>query len=468
MSSIVSINVDDKKDFLKKSLKITLPIMAQNGITNFVSFLDNIMIGRVGTNEMTGVAICNQLFFIFYLCVFGAISGAGIFTAQYFGQKNVKGVRDTFRYKIVMTFIIMVSALLIFIFLGNNLINLYLLGDASTSDPVLTLMYGKSYMLYMLPGLLFYTIECCYSSTLRETGETVVPMIASMVAVFINLIFNYILIYGKFGFPVLGVIGAAIATVLSRIVQCLIVMIYTHTHKDRHPFITGCYKSFRFEVGKLSNFLVMSIPLIINETFWAGGLAAENQAFSVRGLDVVAAMNISSTISNVFNISFIAFGDAVAIIVGQLLGAGKLKEAKRAAFRIIKYSVMIASTFGILMFIFAPFFAGIYNITNEVYKLAISFMRVAAIYMIVAGFLHPVYFTIRSGGRTIITFLFDSFFLIVVSVPLAYALVYFTSLDVISCFVLVNAADLIKCIVGFILLVKGIWIQNIVNDSKNV
>lgn len=447
--------------FYKKVLAVTFPIIIQNAISNFVNLLDNVMIGRVGTDQMSGVAIVNSLLFVFNLCIFGAISGAGIFSAQFYGNGDNEGVRDTFRIKIVIATLITCIAAVLLIFVQNPLIGLYLHEGSSTGDITATLNYGKEYLAVMLIGLLPFAIDCCYSGTLRDTGETFVPMVASVVAILTNLIGNYILIYGKFGAPCLGVTGAAIATVLSRYVQLAIDMIWTHTHSDKYIFIKEAYKTFKIRPGLTKKIAILGLPLLINESLWSAGIAVQTQAYSYRGLAVVAGLNINSTISNMFSVVFFAMGDAVAIIVGQMLGSGKLKEAKSAAYRIIALSAFIGAACGALMFATAGLFPKIYNTTDEVRNLATSFMRVFAVLMPIQSFLHATYFTIRSGGKTFITFLFDSCFLWVIAVPLTFVLARFTDWNIVLVFFICTAVDLVKLVIGWILLIKGIWIQDL-------
>ena len=233
------------KAFYKKVFAVAIPIMLQNGISNFVNLLDNIMVGRLGTEQMSGVSIVNQLIFIFFLCLFGAVGGIGIFTAQYAGQKNDEGIRQTFRFKLFLGFIILALFCAIFILKDTELISLYLHEGSKEGDLALTLSCGKQYMAVMLIGLIPVILEQVYSSTMRECGETVVPMIASVVAVFVNLFFNYVLIFGNFGAPALGIVGAAVATNISRFLQAGIVVIYTHTHANKFGYITGMYKSVK-------------------------------------------------------------------------------------------------------------------------------------------------------------------------------------------------------------------------------
>ena len=212
------------KNFYKTVLKIALPIIIQNGITNFVSLLDNIMIGKLGTEPMSGASIVNQLVFIYYLCIFGAVSGAGIFTAQYYGKGDYEGVKHTFRYKLWLGLILCIATILVFIYAQTPLINAYLKSEPDVKNAELALKYGQQYITIILFSLPAFFITQTYASTLRECGKTLLPMIAAAISVFTNLALNYVLIYGKLGLPALGVEGAAIATVISQAVSFTILL----------------------------------------------------------------------------------------------------------------------------------------------------------------------------------------------------------------------------------------------------
>lgn len=454
------------KAFYRRVLAITVPIMIQSGITNFVSLLDNIMVGRVGTEQMSGVAIVNQLIFVFYLCIFGGFAGAGIFTAQYYGSEDNEGIRHTFRYKLWMGIILLGAAAAIFLLFGRQLISMYLQGTEDGGDTVATLGYGLGYLKIMLLGLPAFTVVQIYANTLRECGETVVPMRAGLIAVLVNLSFNYLLIYGKFGFPVLGVRGAAIATVLSRFVEMAVVVVWTHTHKNKCPYIEGVYKTLLVPKRLVKKYFVTGAPLLVNEALWSAGMAMLAQCYSMRGLNVVAAQNISSTVSNVFNVVFFSMGDAIAIIVGQHLGAKRFDKARDEDNKIIAFAVFVATAVGIVIFSSSHLFPMIYNTTPEAKKIAAQFLMAQAVFTPQIALLHTTYFTLRSGGKTIITFLFDSFFMWVASVPLAYVLSRFTGIYVIWIFVCLQLAECIKSVIGIVLVKKGVWMNNIVSDSK--
>lgn len=451
------------RDFYKKVLTIVVPIMIQNGITNFVGLLDNIMVGQIGTEQMSGIAIVNQLLFVFNLAIFGALSAAGIFGAQFFGSGDQDGVRHSTRYKIYISLLIVAIGVVLLLFLGENLILLYLHDEGGTTQSLdAALSYGKQYLLVMLAGLLPFALEEAYASTLRECGETKLPMKAGICAVFVNLFLNYLLIFGKFGCPKLGVAGAAIATVISRYIQMLIVIVWTHRHTKQMPFAAGLYRSLGIPGGLVLKITLKGLPLMMNEILWASGMAVLNQCYSLRGLDVIAGLNIATTITNLFNVVFLSMGNAVAIMVGQLLGAGRMDEARDTDTKLIAFSVFSCVAIGAVLMVLAPLFPGLYNTSDQVKELATGFIRVGAGCMPIFAFVHATYFTLRSGGKTLITFCFDSVYLWGVSTPLAFVLSRYTLLPVLVLYLCVQLIDLIKCVIGFILVKKGVWMQNVV------
>ena len=453
------------KAFYMMVLGIAVPIMIQNGITNFVNLLDNIMVGRLGTEQMSGVSIVNQLMFVYNICIFGGVSGAGIFTAQYFGQKDDEGIRYTFRFKLWITMALTIGAILLFVFFDDTLISLYLKGNSDGGDLLATLAYGKQYLRVMVFSLPAFMVLQVYASTLRECGETVVPMKAGMTAVFVNLVFNYFLIYGKFGFPELGVVGAAVATTMSRYIEVAIVIFWTHKHSEIHTFVNNLYSTLTLPFATAKKIFIKGMPLIVNEALWSAGMAMLTQCYSVRGLNVVAGLNIANTVNNVFNVVFLALGNSVAIVVGQLLGAGKMEEARDKDNKMIAFSVMSCVGVAVVMICLSPVFPLLYNTTDAVRHQATAFMIAQAIFMPQAAFIHATYFTLRSGGKTIVTFFFDCVFLWVVNVPVVFLLSRFTGMQAHYIYVCCQIADWIKCVIGFILVKKGVWIQNIVKQK---
>ena len=452
--------------FYRKLFSVLVPILIQNLITNFVSLLDNIMVGQVGTEPMSGVAIVNQLLFVFNLCIFGGLAGAGIFTAQYYGKGDNEGVKNTFRAKLYIALLAVVLFAAAFVLKGDALIRLFLHEGKEQLDLAATLGFGRAYLRVMLLQMPLFALCQVYSGTLRETGETLLPMKAGIIAVFVNLIFNYILIFGKLGLPALGVVGAAVATVIARVVECAIVLCWTHRHSARCGFVVGLYRSLRVPAPLAKRMLRLGLPLLVNEFLWSGGMTTLNQCYSLRGLEVISALNISSTISNLFFCAFIAMGNAISILIGQLLGAGELERAVDEDRKLIAFSVVLSLLVGGIMAAVAPLVPQIYNTTDSVKALACDLLLVGAAMMPINAFTNACYFTLRSGGKTIITFIFDSAFLWVIAVPAAFVLSRFTPMPILPMYITVSLLDLIKCAVGYYLVKRRKWVNNIVSFEE--
>ena len=451
------------KNFYKMTLTIAIPIIIQNLLTNLVSMADNIMVGQLGTNQMSGVAIINQLFFVFNLLVFGGMSGAGLFSAQYFGQKNNNGVRDVFRMKILIGIAIIAISLSVMIFLHEPLINMFLHEGSSSGNIQETFNYAKNYLYIMVIGIAPFVISNCYNTTLKESGQTVVPMKAGVLAVVFDIVLNYIFIFGKLGFPAMGVVGAAIATVISRFVECGYLVIYTHRHSNDYPFIKHCYRTLKVPGSLVKKIIVTGTPLMLNEFLWAGGLTLQTQALSTKGLATVGGLNICNTIGNISNCIFVTMGTTIAIVVGQLLGAGKLKEAKVTATRMAAFSLLISFGMIIILGLLGPVFPHFYNTTDEIRELATKFIWAVAAATPFISLSNSEYFILRSGGKTIITFLFDSCFVCLVNVPVAICLTKFTAIHIVGIFFLVNMLEGVKALIGFIMVKKDIWLNTIVD-----
>ena len=454
------------KAFYQMVFAVAIPIMIQNGITNFVGLLDNIMVGQVGTEPMSGVSIVNQLLQVYYICIFGGLSGAGIFGAQFFGSGDMEGVRHAYRFKLYVCIILAVAGFLVFTLLDTPLINLYLhdTGDG-VADVSRVLAYGRRYLRIMIIGLPPFALSQAYATSLRETGETRLPMIAGITAVFVNLFFNYILIFGHFGAPKLGTEGAAIATVISRYVELGIMMFVVHRHTDHFVFARGLYRTLKLPGSLAKRIFAMGAPLQLNEILWSVAMAAIVQCYSIRGVTAVAALNISSTVSNLFNVVFYSMGSAVSIIVGQKLGSGDIEDAKDTDVKLIFFSAVLCIGMGLLMVITSPFIPRIYNTAPEVRALATRLIIVSAICMPLYSTNNACYFTLRSGGKTWITFAFDSMYQCLISYPFAFVLSHFTGINVVYMFLMVQLIDVFKLAAGLILVKKGTWATNLVKIS---
>ena len=446
----------------KKALTIAVPMMIQNGITNMVGLVDNLMVGSLGTEAMTGVAIVNQLLFVNNLAIFGGLAGPGIYGAQYYGKGDKKGFQSTVRFKVWICLFCVVIAALLFATQADWLIGLYLKGESQSLNRAATLLFGKEYLAVMIATLVPFAITQVYASSLRETGETMKPMVAGIVSVFVDIIFNYALIFGHFGFPKLGVVGAALATVLARVTECLIVVVWSHMKRKKHLFLVGLYQTFKVPAAQCIQIGKKGLPIFVNEFFWASSMAILTQNYSMKGLSVVAGINISNTICNLFNVSFIALASSVGVILGQYLGGQEFEKAKKASRVLMNFTAGVSLFFGLLLISISGVFPGFYDTTAQVQHMATRFIICTALFFPIQGYINAMYFTLRSGGKTVITFLFDSVFNCLISVPVAFVLCRYTPLPILAIYAVIQALDLIKLVIGGILIRKGVWISNLV------
>lgn len=446
------------KGFYKMVLAICIPIVIQNGFTNLASLLDNIMIGQLGTLSMSGVSITNQLLQVFNVTIFGAMSGPGIFMAQFYGKKNKEGVENCFRIKLIIGIIIALLAIFLFYTFGQQLISLYL--NDNPTDSLKTLNYGMDYLKIMLIGLIPFVITQVYSSSLRETGNTVLPMIASVVAVIVNFCINYILIFGHFGFPQLGVTGAAIGTVVSRVVEMSINIVGGY----RNTYLKEAMVLKKVPLSLTKEMLKRGLPLLCNEILWSISIALISQSYSTRGIIAVAAINITTTVTNFFMIVCYAMGNSISIVVGQQLGAGEIEKAKDYDLKMLFMNFVMCLAIGIVLFNVSSLIPQIYNTSLEVKALASQLLKIAACMLPIISIYYSSYFTMRAGGKTFLTFLFDSGYTFVFTFMSALLLTRLTSLPILTIYLLVQCVDIPKATLGLVLVRKGIWVHNIVSD----
>ena len=455
--------IGDKR-FYRMVLTLVVPIVIQQGITNLVNLLDNVMVGGLGTESISAVAIVNQILMVFNMTIFGGLSGASIFGAQFFGKGDQDGMRHTFRVKLYFGVLTTLLAVALLVVRGEGFIDLFLRGESDGGDVALTLAEGMRYLQVMLWGLVPFMVVQVYAGTLRETGETVAPMVGSVIAIVLNLVLNYLLIFGHLGCPRMGVTGAAVATVISRYVEMVYILAHTHAHPEKYPFIQRLFSSLYVPGALVKKIVVTGLPLLLNEVLWSLGMTFINQSYSTRGLSAVAAINITATAWNLFCVIMFAMGNAVAILVGQRLGAGDKEGARDVDRKLIFLTVAAHVVMGLLLIACSGLIPLLYNVEPGVRQLTQRLLMVAGASLPIHAFIHVTYFTIRSGGKTVITFLFDCVYTWVVPVTLAYCLCHLTSLPIVGVYFCVQFIDIIKVVIGALMLRSDFWANNVVDE----
>lgn len=449
--------------FYKQVFNLATPIVIQSGVVNLVSALNNIVVGQLGVEKMTEIAISNQLLTVFNVGLVGALAGIGIFTAQFYGIRDEKGLCHTLRLKRVVAGLFTVFAIIFFLVFGAALIHGYLQYTDESAEAEIIANNALSYMRIMLFGLIPYAIGQVYETTLREIGRTVPAMLGSIISVLINLLLNYVLVLGKFGFPTLGSSGAAIATVISRIAEMMVVTIWAYLCGER--FVSRSWLRLPISRRLMHNILMISTaPLLANEIVYAASNAAILQVLSTRGIAAIAASNIAISATQVVNVIIYGIGTSLGIMVGNQLGSGRFEDARTTNARLIALAIATCFLCGLILLPLSSCFPKLFNTTEEVQKMSSQMIRVIAYLLPIRGFTHLAYYTLRSGGRSILTLMFDGGYLTIVCLPVTYLFAVFTGLSAVMLFTVSLIAELSKFVLAAIWMKKGIWIRSVVSD----
>lgn len=440
------------KSFYKKLIAVALPIVVQQLITSSVQLVDNIMVGSLGEQAIDSVAVVNQLYFIIILMCFGALGGAGVFTAQYFGSKNYDKLKQTFRFKIITAFLLVSFAFVILTSFGEFFIGLFTENSEIISG-------GLSYLSIVRFSMFPWALSIAISFTFREVGITKPLLRISLMTIVTNTFLNFLLIFGNFGFPEMGIEGAAIATLISRCLEAgLFVVLLV---KKGQMFNTKLRDLFKIDSAVLKAIIIMALPLMLNEILWSTGTTVFIEAYSTRGDNAYAAANITSAISQLVFVIFGGMATGIAVMVGTTLGENKLEQAKDNSKKLIFASVVTAFCMGVLLFILSYFIVDIYDVMDETKAYAIFNIRVNALIIPVLAFNIAMYFTLRAGGDTKSTFLMDSGYMWVVQVPTAFLLSRFTDLPVTMLFLIIQCLEIPKMGFAYLRYKKGHWIRNL-------
>ncbi len=455
-------------EFYKMLLVILVPLVIRQGITNFVSLLDNVMVGQLGDAQMSAVSIINQLIFIFNLAIFGGLSGISIFSTQYFGAGDWRGMCDSFRFKLYFVFATSGIAVAVLLLFGEPLVMLFLESETNTPEEVAAVLgYALDYLKIAIIGLLPFALVQAYGGTLCETGKTKMPMYASLAAIGVNLVFNYLLIYGKFGFPALGVRGAAIATVMSRFVELLFVLIATHANRKENRFVIGLFSTPKIPLQLVKRVFITGMPLMINEILWSTGKTFINRSYSLRGIDVITATSITNTSWDLFCIIMFAFGTAISIIIGQKLGEEDRQGAIETVPKLMFATVVSQVVLGAALVLCSSLIPSLYNTSDSARELARSFLIVCGCILPIEAIVHNIYFVIRSGGKTFITFLFDSVYEWTIQCTLSFILCKFTDLNIVLIFAIVMCSGFLKLTFGLPMLKSGFWANTLIGFREH-
>lgn len=442
--------------FYKYAFAVMAPIMFQQLITTLVNLVDNLQVGQLGSQSIAGVGIANQFFFIYMLMLFGIAGGGGLYVAQFWGAKDKDGMKQAYRFMLIASLTVSITFML-GAFFGAKWIIGFFTNDAGTISE------GVDYLKVAVFTYIPMAFSVATAGSFRSIGQAKVAMLPSIVAVFVNAFFNYVLIFGHFGAPRMGVQGAALATIIARLVE--LAMLYYAMRKETCPFGTRLTRMFKVKPVLFKTILVKSLPLIANELLWSSGVTMQFKAYSTRGVVALAALNIMNAVNNMFFVVNSGQATSISVIIGHALGADKLDEARRDSRRLILFGIFISYCLLLVHLTAGYLVPMIYNVGEDVRSTARIITSVSAfmmpVYLTNAGF----FFILRAGGDTRSVMMMDSLFTWFVVVPFSLALAKFTGLSLINLFLMAQLPEFLKLTIAFTLFRKERWVKNLTNTA---
>lgn len=378
------------RQFLKTLVTLMLPMVAQNLITLAAQMMDSLMLGRLGQIELSASSLANQPFFIFNLLIFGMASGSSVLNAQFWGKRDIRSIKIVISIclKVALTVSILLGAAVMFF--PETVMRIY------TDDPQI-IAAGSEYLRIIGWCYFFFGLSNTLLTTIRSVGIVRIAVIDSVFSLACNSGLNYLLIFGNFGFPKLGIQGAAIATVIARMGEAVIVLVYILVIDRKLQFKLRDF--WEFDVGLLKNYLKNGLPVAFNEVFWSVGVSIQSMIMGRLGASVVSASQIASIVQQFSSVLIFGVANAAAIIIGNDIGAGKMERARERViwFRIIGVLLGILAS-GIILGLSGPV-VSFYNVPDETKQLAIEMLRVlAVIVLFVAQTGIGVVGLLRGGG----------------------------------------------------------------------
>lgn len=453
-------NMIQDKTFLKKALMIAFPVAMQGMLNTVVNLVDNLMIGNLGATAIASVGLANKIFFVFTLLVFGVVSGSGVLAAQYWGSGDVKNIRKV----LGLALMISVSAALLFL-IPARMNPTMLMRIFTTSEASIQL--GASYLVVVALSYPFTAITNTYVAMLRAVNQVKAPVIISCFTILINITFNYILIYGKFGAPALGVVGAAAATLIARTVEATAILSVVYIGKT--PLACRVRELFGYSKEFLKQFFVTASPVIANEFIWGLGTTIYSMAYGRMGDDAVASITIATTIQDIVVVLFQGLSAATAVILGNEMGAGKLKRAERYAknFFILQFMVtVVAALFcvGIRWKIIGLYQPGISDaVAEDVSRCLIMF----ACFMPFKMFNYVnVVGVLRSGGDTGMCLFIDTSGVWLIGIPLAFIGGLWLKQPIYIVYGMVMLEEIYKAVLGYIRYRQKKWLRNLAVELR--
>lgn len=437
------------KGFYSSLVAIAIPISLQALLQNFVNMLDTIMIGRLGSVEIAAVGLGNQIFFILNMILFGITSGGGVFIAQFWGKKDLAGIRKSLGLMTLIAFVVSFIFTIVCLLIPNQLIRLY------SPDPQV-IKVGGSYLRFVCLSYVPTAISFSITLALRSTERVKLPLVCTSISLFTNLIANYLLIF----VAGLGVKGAAIATVISRIIELVILATWSYSHKYE---ICGKLKELLgFNRYFIVKFLKIAFPVIINETFWGLGTSVYNAIFAHAGTNAFTAYSITGTISQLTWVFCMGFGNGIGVLIGKRIGEKKIEEAKTYSKRSMWFMPLIGAFVGVFLVPLSKLLPVFFNVDQEIIKTATAILMILIfVYPFNSFCMNWIVGVCRAGGDTVFSAVAEIVVLWCVAIPLGYVAAFVLHLPAPMIYLFFCSESIVKAIIGAIRVLSGKWLHEV-------
>lgn len=447
-------------EYFAEVKKIAIPIIIQQFTFAGLNMVGVMLVGQKGETSVAAVGFAGQIAFLLNLVHFGIISGAAMFTAQFWGRRDIPNLRRV----LGLCLLLAMSASLVFFslsqFLPSQILHIY-----SKDEAVIAL--GVGYIRTFSWTFLFFAITFSYSLVLRSTGNVKVPTAVSVGALSISTFLSYSLIFGKFGLPEMGLQGAAVAAVISRALECATLISVTYAMKS--PVAASLRELTNFDRAFVGKVIKPMLPVMLNELFWALGITTYNVIYGRMGTPSFAAMNIVGTIEQMAFVLFIGISNATSVLVGNRIGADKEDEAVLYAGRSLGLGVVGGVIIGLILQLVKAPVLSLYNVSPEVIENAGNVINVITFFLWVrVNNMTIVVGVLRAGGDTRFSLFLDGIIIWIVGVPMAYIGANVLHLPVYLVYLCAMSEETAKWFLGMWRYRSRKWINNLAAQVEGI
>jgi len=449
--------VETKKEFLSKLLLLAFPIMLQNLLVSSVSFIDTVMIGMVGEEAIAAVGLANQMFFLITLFFFGVSSGGAIFVAQYWGAQDRPAMHKVMGIALLLSISGALVSTIVSIVIPNTIMGIF-------TEDIAVVSRGKEYLVVVAVSYLFTAVVMVYSTSLRSTGDAKTPLYTSILSLSLNVVLNYLLILGKFGFPRLEVKGAALATVISRGIEMVLLLAIVYGKK--RAVAAPLHRLVGFDGTMVKKYFITCLPVILNEMFWSLGMTTYKIAFSRMGMEVIASVNVSEAIQNLFFVVLMGISNSSAIMIGNRIGENRIDMATLYATRLLRIGLFTGALLGGALAFLSPWLPIPFNLSPTVGLMTTrSLLTLGLLIPIKAYNMVLVVGVLRSGGDTRFSMFAELAGVWLIGVPCAFIGALVLHMPIHYLYLFVGLEEAFKFVVGMIRVKSGKWINRLTDDE---